>query len=535
MTGVTLFHNGTVLTLEPSRPRGEALLIRDGKVVEVGGPRLVEEIGEDVNLVDLARATIVPGFVDAHNHFSFSAFEPEMVDCSTPPLESLQEVLGRIAAHCSQAPAGAWVRGWGYHASQVSEHRNPTRRELDEAAPQNPLVLIDVSFHACYTNSDALLQAGISRDTPDPSVGSIERDKAGVPTGTLLEMAMDLPQRLSWLEYLERDPALALELIERQCHRFLALGITSVCDALVLPEAAALYERASREGRLPLSVSQLHGGDSFFAPPRPDRDDVDLHGGDGVTLTGGMLKAFMDPSYPSPAIDRRRGCGRIERAGATYYAPEEIVALAKRAAERRLGLAIHCGGNRAVAQALDAFETVRASRAGSALTLRIEHSFVGERGQADRLAELGVQLVTQPGLAAEYGHVFAALRGDDRRDLVLFPVRTMLDAGVAVAGSSDYPCGGGLDPLRIMSAAVERRQPDGTPVDSEEAIDREGALRMCTLGAARACGREAIEGSLAPGKRANLVVLDRDPLDADPATASVLETWVDGERRWPPP
>jgi predicted amidohydrolase YtcJ len=529
---VILFHNGTILTLEQSRPRAEALLVRDGAVAEVGGPSMVDAAGEDVTTVDLAGATVVPGFVDAHNHFSFTAFEPEMIDCSTPPLASLSEVFEQIADHCSRAPAGAWVRGWGFHASQISEGRNPTRRELDEVAPRNPFVLLDVSFHACYANSAALGESGISRDTRDPRVGSIERDQNGEPTGTLLEAAMDPLQRISWLDYLNRDPALSLELVERQCHRFLALGITTVCDALVLPEAAALYDRAQQESRLKLSVSQLHGGEGFFAPPNPDRVSTDPDAGDRRALSGGMLKVFMDPSYPSPAIDRASGCGCMERLGASCYAPEEIKDLATSAAKRGLGLAVHCGGNRAVEQALDAFEAVRAAPGNGSLTLRIEHSFIGARGQARRFAELGVQLVTQPGLAAEYGHFFAGMRGDDRENLVLFPVRSMLDAGVAVAASSDYPCGGGLDPLAIMSAAVERRRADGVPIDPEEAVDREAALRMFTQWAAAACGRWPIEGSLAPGKRANLVVLDRDPLRCDPATVSVEQTWVDGELRW---
>jgi predicted amidohydrolase YtcJ len=531
--GVLLFHNGTVITLDGESGLAKAVLVREGRVAEVGGPELVERVGGAAKQIDLGGRVVVPGFIDAHNHFSFSAFQPDMVDCSTPPLESLVDVLATVARHCEGVPADAWVRGWGFHSSQVREGRNPTRGELDEVAPENPVVIIDVSFHACYVNSRALELTGLSRHTPDPPRGSIGRDRAGEPNGTLLESASDLPQRDSWLEYIARDRDRAVDLLERQCRRFLALGITTVGDALVLPPAADLYLRTKQAGKLLLSVTQLHGGETFFDPPRPDRRDVDLHAGDGDLLHGGIVKIFMDGAYPSPAIDRLSEDGCLRSAGETNYTPEELAELVLLAAGNDLDIAIHCGGNRAVERALDAFAVVRERYPATDITLRIEHSFIGGPGQAERFADLGVHLVTQPGLARAYGHVFAGLRGEDQSDkLTLFPTRSMLDAGVLVAGSSDYPCGGGLAPLEIMSAAVERRLADGEPIDPDEAVGREDALRMHTVNAARACNRERIEGSITPGKRANLVVLDGSPLESDPRAVTVLQTWVDGELRY---
>jgi predicted amidohydrolase YtcJ len=524
-----VFHNGTAVTMDETMPTAEAVLIRDGRVAEVGGPDLKGPQGARV--VDLGGRTLVPGFIDAHNHFSFSAFEPEMIDCSTPPLESLGQVLDEVARRCATIPDGVWVRAWGFHSSQVRERRNPTRRELDEAAPANPFVLLDVSFHACYVNSVALRTTGISRNTPDPPLGSIERDSSGEPTGTLRESACDLPQRDSWLAYAAREPDLAVELIERQCGRFLALGITGVGDALVTPQAADLYARAHRAARLPISISQLHGGDTFFGRPKPDRGDVDLHQ-DDPALRGGMIKMFMDASYPSPAIDRFATDDSVESLGMTCFTPEEATQLALLAADNDLGIAIHCGGNRAVDHALEAFAAVRRRHPSKDITLRVEHAFVGARDQPGRMSELGVRLVTQPGLAQNYGHLFSAMRGEDQPQLVLFPAAGMVDAGVTVAASSDYPCGGGLAPLEIMSAAVNRRRTDGELIDPDEAVGRERALRMYTLDAARACDRDAIEGSISPGKRANLVVLDRNPSECDPVRTSVVQTWVDGELRY---
>jgi predicted amidohydrolase YtcJ len=122
---VILFHNGTVLTLDGEPGLAEALLVREGRVAEVGGPELVERVGDTASSIDLAGGAVVPGFIDAHTHFSFSAFQPEMVDCSTPPLESLEEVLATIASHCAEVPADAWVRGWGFHSMQVRVGTRP--------------------------------------------------------------------------------------------------------------------------------------------------------------------------------------------------------------------------------------------------------------------------------------------------------------------------------------------------------------------------------------------------------------------------
>jgi predicted amidohydrolase YtcJ len=243
-----------------------------------------------------------------------------------------------------------------------------------------------------------------------------------------------------------------------------------------------------------------------------------------------MIKMFMDPSYPSPAIDRFTADACVE--SVTCYTLDEAGELALLAAENELGVAIHCGGNRAVEYALEVFAAVRGPHASKDLTLRIEHSFIGARGQPRRLSDLGVRLVTQPGLARNYGDLFEAMRGENQPQLTLLPAGSMVEAGVTVAASSDYPCGGGLAPLEVMSAAVNRRRTEGEPVDPEEAVDHERALRMYALDAARACDRDAIEGSITPGKHANLVVLDRNPLGCDPEQASVVQTWVDGELRY---
>lgn len=528
-----LFCGGPVITMDDQIPSADYVLVRNGLVADVGvaGPTL-QDIKDRAAVVDLEGRALAPGFIDAHNHFSFAALEPTMVDCRTPPHESIRSVLEALRGAHEQAPPGAWLRGWGFHASQVQEQRNPTRWELDEISPTNPLFLVDASYHAGYANTAALRLAGIERDTPHPSRGVIERDRRGEATGTLLEAAADLPQHQSVRSLLERSPDRGAGLIAQAGRKHLALGITAIGDALVTPDAARLYAECSSAGTLPLTIVQIHGGVTFFARPcLDDRSVSRMHRAEGRMLRAGAVKLFMDPAYPSPAVDRPCGPNCIEHVGETNYSMDEIEALAVAAASADLDIVVHCGGNRAIDYALGAFDAVRRSHGSKDLRLRIEHAFIAHASQAHRMAELGVSLVAQPGLGSAFGSLFRGWRGKDNPSLVLFPVRSMIGEGVSVAASSDNPCGGPLDPLQVMRCAVSRQTHDGLSIEPQEAVTPTQALRMYTIDAAQVCGLGAEQGSISPDKRANLVVLSCDPTrsTASLESARVIETYVDGE------
>ncbi len=218
---------------------------------------------------DLAGQTVIPGLIDPHQHFSMAIFEPVQIDCKTPPLDSLSQVLERLERAALEEPPGRWLRGWGFHWSRVEERRSPTRVDLDRVAPQNPLVLMDASYHGCFVNSLALEVAGIDRHAQPGRAGIIVLDEHGDAEGTLLETATNRPESLSWASYVDRDPALALDLVEDLARRELALGITSITDALVLPRGAELYRQAEEGERLPVALGQIFGGRTFFDPPMP--------------------------------------------------------------------------------------------------------------------------------------------------------------------------------------------------------------------------------------------------------------------------
>jgi len=172
---IRLFVNATVLTMDASLPVAQALAVKDGRIVEVGGTDEVLWLREDdYEVIDLEGRTVVPGFVDPHNHFSIGAFETLWADCRDA--RSVADLQQTLAAAARDTPGGAWVRGVGYDHHLVGVH--PTRGELDAAVPDRPALVMHFSHHQCVANSRALAAAAIRRSTPDPPGGEIARDKS---------------------------------------------------------------------------------------------------------------------------------------------------------------------------------------------------------------------------------------------------------------------------------------------------------------------------------------------------------------------
>ena len=451
-----ILYNATVLCMDGLGRRAEAAGIRDGHIAAVGTEAAVRAaFPPETTAIDLSGRTVVPGFIDGHSHFINGAFEPLQVDCSTPPIGSLGEVLERLRAAAAVAEPGQWVRGWGFHWSRVREQRNPTRRDLDAIATANPVIVIDASYHGCFVNSRALELAGIDRHAASQGQGIIVVDEHGDPTGELFETSADVPYALSWQSYAGRAADHAVGLVEANGRRHLALGITSVSDALVTPEAHALYVDAATQGRLPLDIHQMLGGRTFFDPPRlgqaPSEESLRARTG---RLTGGTVKMFMDAVHPGPAIDRR-GPDGYHHTGVNFYSRGEAETLVLEIVGRGFEPAVHTLGSCALQQALDVFEAVRRRDGYAQASLRIEHFIIATPDQVHRAAALGVKAVVNPGFLHQWGDMYLhGWRGDDtaREQLTIIPIRSMLDAGMTVAAGSDYPCA-----PRPRSPASKRR------------------------------------------------------------------------------
>jgi predicted amidohydrolase YtcJ len=521
---------GNILAMDHRNTRAEAIAVENGRIAAIGATAEIAKcVGPETTVVHLAGRTLLPGFIDPHNHFSLTTFAPVSVNCSAPPYQHVTHILEAISAAAKAAPPGRWIRGWGFPARLL---RPLTRWELDEAAPDNPVCVMDSSCHACYANSAALALAGIDRHTPDPPHGQILRDTHDEPQGALWERAMNPVHALSLRAYLDTYGDAVVDLVHANGLRHLACGITSIGDALVTPEAAEMYRLSETRKKLPFVVHQMLGGRHFYTPPEDVATGVRDAGHVADRLRGGTVKIFMDPVFPDIALLRSPVCGEIEYLGEPNYTQDEVNHLVLSAHQRGLQVAIHCLGTWAIEQALTAFESAQTIHSRAEPRFRLEHCCLPTVSQMHRAQSLGVVACVQPPFVFTIGERYAQRAQEMGGGVRAFPFQTMLSAGMTVAATSDSPCAP-VEPLLGLYAMVTRQtRSGGPPVGFEEAVNPLDGLRMYTINAAYAMGRESEVGSLEPGKRADMVVLSHDPTVVDPAflrDVTVEQTYVEGQ------
>jgi len=188
-----IFLNGNVVTMNPKAPEATAFGIMDDRICVVGSSEEIRKwAGSNTKVVDLGGKTVIPGFIESHNHLSSYAMTLLQADCRTPPNRSIEEVKARISEMVFATEPGHWVSGWGYDDTLIAEKRHLTCADLDETTPRNPVYISHISGHLAYDNSIALEMADIGPDTPQPTMGNIHKDDKGLPTGLFLEWAETL-------------------------------------------------------------------------------------------------------------------------------------------------------------------------------------------------------------------------------------------------------------------------------------------------------------------------------------------------------
>jgi len=527
-----------VHTMEPGAAVADAIAVEGGRIAAVGTRHALVRAHPTAPLEDLGERAVVPGFVDAHHHLALRCTLSTGADCTPAAAGSLDALLGRLRAAAQALPEGAWVLGWGYDEMQLRERRHPTRSDLDAACPAHPVLLLHYGCHEAVASSRALALAGIDRHTPDPASGQILHDRRGDPDGRLVETAYAPVERLALPDRLARSADEVIARLASAQDALLRVGITHIADPTVPSAVAAIYERARARGLLRVGVTGMPVSERGMLVTPWDRLDSAPRTGDGdEALATGPLKIVFDgatrcamcatgtelvrlvlagfaATARSRSLDVARtlaeGRPRRERGawrtGISFVEGDDARRLVALAVDAGFGVAIHAIGNAANDEALAA---IRASRARHREDPppRIEHALFLRRDQPGRIAEAGITVVTQP--------AFIGLRAFDLMRLpssfLTFPLRSLLDAGVHVAGSSDAPVAT-FDPLDAMRAAVWRQTASGHVLGPDERIEPSQALALYTREAARACGVLGARGTLAPGKRADLVVLSCDPL-----------------------
>jgi predicted amidohydrolase YtcJ len=538
-----VIEDAVVITMVPGAGTARAMLVRDGRIAAVGDPGEIRAAaGPGAEVARLDGATIVPGLIDAHCHVADIGYLAAGADCSQPSAPDIPAIQARLREASSRTPAGSWVTGSGYVEYQLREGRHPTRADLDQAVPDRPAVLYHTSLHACVLNSAALRAAGFEDRQPDPPGGAFGRDGEGRLDGVVFEGPM-----FALLERNLRDDITRMgateraRLMQRAGQRLAAFGITAACDADLRRDTFAAFAEADQAGAL---LQRIYGlvvhdqVDWLLANGLQGRHSGRL-ATEAVKIwaDGGMSSrtAAIHGSYPVPP----------HGSGILFFSRDELTAMVREFDARGFQVAVHAQGDRAIGTVLDAYAAVLGGGmglagpglggpAGSAPAgrnprrHRIEHAGAMYPALTARAAELGIVIVSQPGFLSALGDGFAAAFPGQADQLYAFG--SWRRAGLTVAGSSDAPVISAA-PLLGIRDAVTRRTDGGQVLGPDERLTAREALALYTTEAAAAMHREDEIGSLQPGKLADFVVLDANPLQADPAQLAgiqVLATAVDG-------
>ncbi len=496
-----LLLNGVFHTMDPGCPRAAAVAIRSGRFIVVGeeaAARAALSAGAPVR--DLGGRCVLPGLTDAHLHFRWYAEALRSVDVETP---SLEQAVARVAARAAASPPGAWITGSGWNHNLWGGSL-PDRGPLDRAAPRNPVALKAKSGHALWANSLALQEAGIGLETRDPAGGQIAHGRDGLPSGILLENAMDIVQAA-----IPRPSAgeLADSMRDAQqaAHRAGLTGIHDFDSTLAL-EA---FQEMDARGDLTLRVVKGIPHEKLAAAV-----ELSLRTGfGGERLTLGAVKMFADGALGPRTAWMLAPYEGTWNTGIPTLSEEQLVKDIGTANAAGLSCAVHAIGDAACHAVLNAFEA--AGRPG--LRNRIEHAQLLHPDDLPRLARRGIIASMQPVHATS--DMLIAEAGWGRRCAGAYAWRSLLREGTALAFGSDCPVEP-IDPIAGIHAAVTRRRADGSPGPDgwypEERLSVDQAVAAFTSGAAYAAGREKELGSITPGKRADLTVLDRDIYAVDP-------------------
>ena len=535
----TVLINGTVLTVDAGDRVAQALAIDKGRIVAVGTDADIRaRVGPATNVIDLAGRAVTPGLLDAHAHFASGGVQRLFVlDVSFPAVKSIEDVARAVREQTTKLQPGAWVEGRGWDEGKLAERRYITARDLDRAAGDHPVYLTQTTGHYGVANSVALRMAGITRDTPDPPGGTIDRHPDGTPTGVLKESAQGLVRRLV-------PPRTASQLeqgIRELAKAFNAEGMTGAKDPGVSATAWDAYRRVHADRALTVRVFALwSGGESLDAAnrliaergamSRPYESTGDDH------LIAGGVKLFMDGSGGARTAwlheDWNKELTGTDTGNRGYPAadPDLIRAMIQRYHDAGLHISTHAIGDRAIDWVVDSYNQALQRRPTRGLRHGIIHANIPTDRAIDLIAALQRDYdAGYPEPSATFtwwiGDTYAGNFGRARA-VRLNPFATFRAKGVIWANGSDFS----VTPFEArygLWSAIAREPLLGvygpSPFGQKESVDVRTSLRAATIWAARQMFLETKIGSIETGKYADLAIWDRNPYTVPTAQLKDLQ------------
>ena len=539
MAGHVLVTAEHIITMSDGEPvvsaNQPALAFLGEWITAVGELDQLRERFPDAEVVDFGKATIVPGFNDAHQHPTMTAANERGVDLSRA--SSRTELLAELRRRAATTPPGEWVLGTRYDHGKSTGGEPLTRFDLDQVSVEHPILVINIGAHWGVLNSPGLERAGFSAETPPPEGGEFGRDAAGQLTGVVHEQALfdvaypSLARRRPVLP--PQDQETALRSLRRVARRLNAAGITSVGDAMTGPDELSVLQESRRRGELTVRVNALVTFRHFDV----FRESGLRSGFGDHWLRLGGVKAFADGAVAGGTCLVEEPFEGTADHGIQTLSTAELTDLVSQVHSSGNRLAVHANGDRAIKLVLDAMERAAREHPDVRVEHRIEHCSLVDGGIVARMRELGVIAVPFGSYVAFHGDKLVDYYGLNRLER-MFAHRSLLDAGIPVAGSSDFPCGP-FEPLLALASCVTRQsvfgRTAGQVLGGSQRISVLEALGLYTTGSARASGETAVKGRLLPGQLADFVVLSENPVRVAPQQLSsieVLATWVGGEEVW---
>jgi predicted amidohydrolase YtcJ len=511
--------NARVLTMAGDSV-AEALAIADGRITAVGSDAEIRALAGPASVVeDLGGAVVLPGLIDAHNHLLMTGQilqQIQLYDC-----RSIDDILDRVRAAVETAAPGTWILGRGWDESLLTERRHPTRHDLDRVAPEHPVVIHRV-WNRLVANSRAMELAGISRETPDPPpdqpyAGGFERDANGEPTGLFRDRAKELIT--SAVPAPTIDELVAS--IRAACREYNRLGITAVSEPGLTPEQMRGFHEAELRSDLTVRTAMSIAGWGFGTQSEDGRIRERLA---GIGIMGG----FGDDLLWIDGVKLMPDGGAGDRTARMYLAyegepdnfgtwtvpPDDLVEHIQWAHDHGFAMDIHTCGDEAQDVVVQAFARAQECNPNPRLRHRVHHAYLPTERALDAMAKHQIPAVVSNPFLWSLGESYLTSIGQERAARMM-PMRTYLNRGVPLAGSSDSPVAT-HNPWVGMASAIARTTVQGTELGPDERLTPDEALRMYTAGGAFVLNREASIGTLEPGKLADLIVLDQDPRDLQP-------------------
>jgi len=551
--------NGNIITVDQSFSLREAVAVKNGLITAVGSnDDVMALIGPQTKVIDLKGLTMLPGINDSHMHLPFfgATRPPLALDLRFPTVKSIGDMVETLRLRVAETKPGEWIRGFGWDQSSLEECRNnpdklPRKWDIDSVSPDHPVIFSDFSGHSLLVNSKALAMAGITRETPDPPSGELERDATGEPTGIFKELAAQSLISV-YVPLLTRDEKKTA--IRTALQHLNAQGITSVTDAAIGPggetfvsgvmsaEFVDLYQEVLAEGNLTVRVSVLlllgnygslnyndleQGLKTFKVPAVMDKQALQFPGvkifADGIPLT---YTAWMNDAY----ISGNFGHGRSVIPGQTDQEQHDnLVEMIKLVHRYGYQIGVHATGDRAADAAVAGFTGALQEIPGDRRHYIVHGDFISPDACA-KLAAINCGVAMQPTIKTMISDFETTVVGEIRAAYE-WPTRTAINSGLNLTFSSDAPVTYPHWLLGVENAVLRESLVSGKVSGPEECISVEEALKAYTINGAYQDHMEDFKGSIEVGKAADFCVIDRDILSIDPheiRNTKVVKTILNG-------